>query len=292
MAYGSPGRVEDVKDYLSDIYEGKPVPEYAMEENLRKYRMVNGKSPSNGIIEILKAKLQDRLSEMDMTVFLGNKHWHPKLDDTLVEMQNESISNIIAIPLFPFPSNNVRSSYLDPALRSMTGMNYSPDVEFVNGFYEYDLFRSTWADIISKEIGHSEVGIHVFYSAHSLPLFRNSEDAYDRSYREGAEKISKLAGLKSYSLGYQSRGKYGDKWLGPLLPEVLDNSDKSDIEEVLAVPLGFCYEHLEILYDLDIEFGKYVRDQGLKYRRTALPDYSDAWVEMFVRIVEERSGGE
>ncbi len=290
MAYGSPSRVEDVPEYLSDIYEGKPVPEYAMDENLRKYRMVDGVSPSNATIDSLRERLEKELSDHGMSVYLGNKHWHPRLDATLEEMKKDSVSRIVAIPLFPFPSGNVKNSYMDPAMKSMARMNYSPEIEFVNGFNEYSLFSETWAEILKEELKSSGEETQVVYSAHSLPLFRNSEDSYNDAYIESAKNISQKTGLKTYSYGYQSRGKYGDRWLGPLLLEVFETLQGRGIEEILAAPIGFCYEHLEILYDLDIEFGEYVKDMGMDYRRTPLPDYRNSWVRMFRDIALERGG--
>lgn len=284
MAYGSPGKTEDVPEYLSDIYEGKPVPEYAMMENMKKYRMVKGVSPSNAIIDSLAGKLRERLSEFGMDVYLGNKHWHPKLDVTLEEMKKDRVEKIIAIPLFPFQSNNVKSSYLDPALKSLGALEYSPDITFINGFSQQKKFMKTWSSIIRESLSKCDENTTVFFSAHSLPLFRNDENSYNNSYRTSAAEIGAECSLQNFKIGYQSKGKYGNRWLEPSLKTEFDKTDTSDLGEILAVPLGFCYEHLEILYDLDIEFGEYVKYKGVKYSRTPLPDSRDTWIDMFVDI--------
>lgn len=290
MAYGSPSSTDDVPAYLSDIYEGKPVPEYAMRENIRKYEMVNGVSPSNAIIGNLKDRLQNSLSGYGMKVFLGNKHWMPKIDDALAEMKGDGISRIIAIPLFPFPSNNVRSSYLDHMSESMNKMGYSPELDFINGFNDRKEFTAVWSGIISNGLNSSHDDTAVIFSAHSLPLFRNDENIYDSAYRDSVNEIASVVGIQEYAFGYQSRGKYGDRWLEPSLQDVFDSMDKENISRVLAVPVGFCYEHLEILYDLDIEFGETVKEKGFRYTRTALPDYSEEWVRMFRNIIIEKAG--
>ncbi len=290
MAYGSPSRMEDVMDYLSDIYEGKPVPEYAVEENQRKYRMVNGVSPSNAIIDELRKRLEMKLSDANVGVYLGNKHWHPKLEATLGKMMDADVDHIIAIPLFPFASSNVRQSYLQPMKNSMSEMDYHADIDFINGFSRREEFSEIWSKIIKSSLQGKGARTGVFFSAHSLPLFRNSEGEYSSAFVSSVKSISGISGLRNFSFGYQSRGKYGNSWLEPSLSEVFDRTDRNEIEEVLAVPLGFCYEHLEILYDLDIEFGDYVKERGLKYRRTGLPDARDEWVDMFRNIAMERTG--
>ncbi len=91
MAYGSPTSMDEVMEYLEGIYEGKPVPDYAVEENTKKYRMFNGRSPSNSIIENILAKLSRKLERNgDYEVFLGNKHWKPTLHDAVTDMSGFS----------------------------------------------------------------------------------------------------------------------------------------------------------------------------------------------------------
>ena len=111
--------------------------------------------------------------------------------------------------------------------------------------------------------------------------FRNREDEYDSAFRELSEKIANRLDLKSYFRGYQSVGKYGSSWLGPTVFEEFGKVDRSDYRSVLAAPIGFLYEHLEVLYDLDLEFGKHtVTASGMEYRRTELPDDSTALIRV------------
>lgn len=288
MAYGSPTRMEDVRPYLEGIYEGKPVPDYALKENTEKYAMANGVSPSNAIVERIVEKLEKELSSHgQFKVILGNKHWNPSLSDALLEAKNAGSDRIIAIPLFPFPSTNVNNSYLEPTLAAMKSLGLKMEVNFINGFSPEEL-ASMWSLIMKNYVIDDETA--VLFDAHSLPLFRGEENEYDSAFRETADILAKKLSVKNFFYGYQSRGKYGNKWLEPSVFDKLETIKKKGITEILAVPIGFIYEHLEILYDLDFEFGEKVRDEGLIYIRSDLPNDSSSMISILKKQVVKAAG--
>lgn len=278
MAYGSPTRMEDVLPYLEGIYEGKPVPEYALKENTEKYKMSNGVSPSNAIIDRIVQKLQSELSRSgDFHVTLGNKHWKPHLSEALAQASAAGAEKIIGVPLFPFESTNVRNSYLEPAGSAMESMGMDADLMFVNGFSPEEL-SDMWSRLMANYVIDEETA--VLFDAHSLPLFRGPEDEYDSAFRKTASLIAEKMNMPEHFVGYQSRGKYGKTWLEPSVYEMLEKIQAKEYREVLAVPIGFIYEHLEILYDLDHEFGSKVRDTGRIYIRSELPNDSASFISI------------
>ena len=284
MAYGSPTSLEEVPEYLSVIYEGKPVPEYAMTENMAKYRMVNGVSPSNAIIDSLVKKVGDMVSEHgDYSVYLGNKHWKPSLEMAVKRIKEDGMQRIIAIPVFPFESRNVENSYKKPLEEAMQKEDLKCEVNFINGFSELDSFSTAWQKRI-QENNPSEEGTLFLFSAHSLPLFQD-ESGYNRAYFSFSRKIARLAGLEKYDVGYQSRGKYGKSWLEPSVYEVASGWKDKGIRKITTVPVGFVYDHLEIKYDLDHEFGGWVRENGMEYSRIDPPNDSEDMAKVFADIV-------
>ncbi|MEM0157215.1 MAG: ferrochelatase [Thermoplasmataceae archaeon] len=282
MAYGSPTRMEDVPEYLQGIYEGKPVPEYATKENTEKYAMVGGISPSNAIVESLVSKISARLSRVgEVDVILGNKHWKPWLDQSISALSIKNTDKIVAFPLFPFPSAGVQGSYLDPLEKALSRRNLKPEIKFINGIPS-DILAGTWVPIVKR---HYHAGDAVLFDAHSLPLFRGEENDYNAAFMSAARITAEEAGLQEYFAGYQSRGKYGNRWLEPSIYEVLEKIKAKGYRSLLAVPIGFLYEHLEILYDLDLEFGEKVKETGMDYHRTGLPDDGDSFVDSVCRLV-------
>ena len=278
MAYGSPSKMGDVYEYLEGIYEGKPVPDYALRENTEKYQMVNGISPSNAIIHNILAGLSDSLASYGaFHVVLGNKHWKPSLESAVEEIRADNPETIVAVPLFPFKSNNVKNSYLDPLMETIEKNDIHSEIKFVNGF-ECSGLAEIWAKLLGKCRINEETA--VIFDAHSLPAFRGKEDDYDASFRETARLISRAIRLKEYFVGYQSRGKYGSAWLDPSIYEILPEIREKGYKKILTVPVGFIYEHLEIMYDLDYEFGKRIKEMGMEYTRSALLNDSTDFITL------------
>ena len=284
MAYGSPTSLEEVPEYLSGIYEGKPVPEYAMTENMAKYRMVNGVSPSNAIIDSLVKKVGDIIRKHgDYSVYLGNKHWKPSLESAVKHIKEDGMDDITAIPIFPFESRNVENSYKKPLEEAMQKENFKCGVNFINGFSKMDSFSNAWQKRI-KEDNPSEEGTLFLFSAHSLPLFQD-ESGYNGAYFAFSRKMAELTGLKKYDIGYQSRGKYGKSWLEPSVYDVASGWKERGIGKITTIPVGFVYDHLEIKYDLDHEFGGWVMENGMGYSRIDPPNDSIEMAKVFADLV-------
>lgn len=290
MAYGSPTTLEEVPEYLVEIYEGRPVPDYAMRENMEKYRMVNGVSPSNAIIDSIVLKLKSRLSTLgNLNVVLGNKHWKPFLKNVVSEMEHDPPDMIVGIPLFPFPSINVLNSYLLPLREALESMRLHTEVRMVNGL-DLKGLADIWTDIIRGM--HPSDNEAILLDAHSLPTFRNPEPEYDRAFKTLSAHIADKLGIESYYRGYQSVGKYGNSWLGPTVYDEFKKIHENGYKSVLAAPVGFLYEHLEVLYDLDLEFGKEtVLKSGIGYRRSPLPDSSEGIVNLLEMETIKALGG-
>ena len=278
MAYGSPSKMEDVYEYLEGIYEGKPVPEYALRENTEKYQMVNGISPSNAIIHKILSALSDTLSsDGAFHVVLGNKHWKPSLENAVEEISTDSPDTIVALPLFPFKSNNVKNSYLGPLMETIEKKGIHSEIKFINGF-ECQGLAEIWAKLLGKCRINEDTA--VLFDAHSLPTFGGKEEDYDASFRETARLIARRIPIEEYFVGYQSRGKYGSTWLDPSIYEILQKIKEKGYKKILTVPVGFIYEHLEILYDLDYEFRKRVGEMDIEYTRSDLPNDSKDFITL------------
>ncbi len=281
MAYGSPETNSEVMEYLAGIYHGRPVPDYAVQENTRKYAMFGGKSPSNGIVNSIRGKLAGRLRG-EASVWLGNKHWKPWLQNVVSEMVTSGIEEITAIPLFPFASHNIEQSYLSPILEAIDRLERKASINLVNGFSGERRFIDSWAGIVEPILGGLDNPLVVF-TAHSLPVDSASEDRYVRSLERAAGEIAGRVELENFITAFQSRGKYGRKWLEPSVETAVRQTAGSP-GDVLVVPVGFCYEHLEVLYDLDVEVRESVESMGHHYHRSPLPNDDDNFVSMLAEV--------
>jgi ferrochelatase len=267
LSYGSPEKIEDVPEYLSGIFEGKPVPQNVLDENMKKYEMVNGKSPSNQIIMNLMGKLKKLLNKYgDFEVVDAYKHWHPGIEEVVSSLES-GYEEIIALPLFAFKSNNIKKSYEIPLKKGLNGKNLK--LKFINGL-DQNMLRSMWAVEISKYVYDFD---NFLFTAHSLPLI-DDESEYINSLTENSRKISNILGIEKYYTAFYSQGPHG-RWIEPSIYSLIDQFVENKVENLLVSPIGFLYEHLEILYDLDVKYKEYLESQGIKYARAKTPSDAD-----------------
>lgn len=282
LSYGSPERIEDVPAYLSGIFEGRPVPEKIMDENIKKYEMVNGHSPSNQIIKNLMKKVERLLAKYgDFDIVDAYKHWHPGIEE-VVSSLDPDYEEIIALPLFAFKSNNIKKSYEIPLQKGLNGKNVK--LKFINGL-DRNILACMWASEISRYMYEYD---DFLFTAHSLPLIDDESD-YVNSLERNAKDISRILGINKYYTAFYSQGPYG-KWIQPSIYDLLDQFRKDNVDSILVSPVGFLYEHLEILYDLDVKYRDFLSDHGIKYARARTPSDSDEMAVLLKNIILDSAG--
>lgn len=282
LSYGSPERIEDVPAYLSGIFEGRPVPEKIMDENIKKYEMVNGHSPSNHIIKNLMKKVERLLAKYgDFDIVDAYKHWHPGIEE-VVSSLDPDYEEIIALPLFAFKSNNIKKSYEIPLQKGLNGKNVK--LKFINGL-DRNILACMWASEISRYMYEYD---DFLFTAHSLPLIDDESD-YVNSLERNAKDISRILGINKYYTAFYSQGPYG-KWIQPSIYDLLDQFRKDNVDSILVSPVGFLYEHLEILYDLDVKYRDFLSDHGIKYARARTPSDSDEMAVLLKNIILDSAG--
>ncbi len=279
MSYGSPERTEDVEEYLAGIFNNRAVPEQALQENLEKYRMVNGVSPSNKIIKQIGDKLSKLLKKYgNFDVTIVYKHWKPDIFTGIQSLKNE-YENIIALPLFPFKSNNIKKSYEIPFKEAIRRNNIKTKTVFINGL-EDQMFNHIWTHNISKYMYDFD---SVLFAAHSLPLIDDETD-YKNSALTKMDELSRLFKPSTTFKGFYGNNKYGT-WLSPFIYDLTNQMVDKKIDNLLVIPLGFLYEHLEILYDLDVKYRKFIENLGIKYGRVETPSCSDELVILLKNVI-------
>ncbi len=269
LSYGSPESIEDLGEYLSMVFYGNPVPEKVYNENKKKYELYNGKSPSNDILKCIENKLKKALSEYNFDVTQAYKHWKPGIE-TIIE-ESKDFEEILAIPLFPFSTNNVKNSYEKPFNGALNKYGIRSNVKFLNGLEDQELLYSAWIEKISSHMYNNSPFLFV---AHSLPLY-SDESTYKNLIINAAERLSKTFLKDEYFYGFYSQGEHG-KWLYPSIYDYIYKL--KEYKSVTVIPIGFIYEHLEILYDLDVEFREKLESLNISYDRVETPSCSDTLV--------------
>jgi protoporphyrin/coproporphyrin ferrochelatase len=277
MAYGSPATAEDVPAYLADIREGRPVSREAIDELTERYRRIGGRSPLDEITEAQRAALE---REFGAPVFVGMKHWRPRIAEAVEAALAGGADTLVGLVLAPHYSRLSIAGYRERLEQALQGR---AELVFVDSWHDHPPFLDLLADRVRGHDGH------VVFTAHSLPerILRDG-DPYRDQLLETSRLVAERAGLADWSFAFQSASPTGEPWLGPDILEELKRLAANGVRRVLVCPIGFVSDHLEILWDLDIEAQERSAELGLVLERIESLNDDPAFVRALAALVRER----
>ena len=271
MAYGTPATLDDVEAYYTHIRGGRtPAPELVADLR-RRYDAIGGTSPLLDVTRAQASGVQQILGD-GFVVELGMKHAPPFIEDGVGALARQGVRDIVAVVLAPHFSALSVGQYLERARAA--AQTAGIDLAGVDSWH----LEPGYIDLMSDTLlSHAVRGTatHVVFTAHSLPArILETGDPYPEQLRESAEAIAKLASIDDdqWSLAWQSAGRTPEPWLGPTVLEVLLDLAASDVTDVVVCPQGFVADHLEVLYDLDIEAKTLAEKIGISLARTPSPN--------------------
>jgi len=276
MAYGSPATAEDIPAYLADIREGRPVSQEAIEELTERYRRIGGRSPLDEITEAQRAGLE---RELGLPVFVGMKHWRPRIGEAVEAALARGAETLVGLVLAPHYSRLSIAGYRQ---RLKSALNGRAELVFVESWHDHEPFLDVLASRVRGFDGH------VVFTAHSLPerILRDG-DPYRDQLLETSRLVAERAGLADWSFAFQSASATGEPWLGPDILEELDRLAANGARRVLVCPVGFVSDHLEILWDLDVEARQRAGELGLELDRIQSLNDDPAFVDALAGVVQK-----
>ncbi len=282
MGYGSPNGAADLPAYLTEVLHGRPPSPEMVAEYVRRYDRIGG-SPQNRILASLRTKLERRLDRErpGTRVFLGVKHGHPALRDVVPEAARAGVRHLVAVPLSPYASTWISEPYQDGVAEGIRASPTPIRVEVRLGWHLDPNWVGYWGRAIRDELARDPApGSPVLLSAHSLPArMRARGDPYPELLEATSAAIARAAQLERWSFAFQSAGNTTEEWLGPDLTNVMADWAARGAREPLIASFGFVFDHLEVLYDLDVVVREFAEQHGIRYRRVPMPNDADEVVE-------------
>jgi ferrochelatase len=276
MAYGSPTELSDIRLYLEDIRGGRPVSDEAVEEVTERYRRIGGRSPLDDVTEAQRAALE---RELELPVFVGMKHWRPRIAEVADLAVAGGADVAVGIVLAPHYSKLSVDGYRE---RLENGLSGRAELRFIESWHTHEPYIAVLADRVRG------TDAHVVFTAHSLPARILEEgDPYRDQLLETSQLVAERAGVDSWSFAFQSESPTGEPWLGPDILDELDSLKARGIESVLACPIGFVSDHLEILWDLDVEARERAAELGLEFDRIRSLNDDPDFVRGLAELVRE-----
>jgi ferrochelatase len=294
MAYGSPDSLEDVEDYFTHIRGGrKPTPEQ-VEELKRRYRAIGGHSPLPDITRHQSQALEAMLNTGSeyFRVYVGMKHWHPFIGEAVESMAQEGIHQAIALALAPHYSRLSVGNYMQTVQDVLEKLSAPPHVRSIENWHNHPLFLRVVAENVGSTLrcfpASSPGQVPVIFTAHSLPQrILQWSDPYPTQLRETCEGVAQLARLQDWCFAYQSASHTSEPWLGPDVLNVIADLRKQGHEALLICPIGFVADHLEILYDIDVECQQLATSLGMRLERVPSLNDDARFIAALATIIRE-----
>lgn len=297
MALGGPDSLEAVEPFLNDVRGGRPTPPELVREIMERYRVTEGKSPVPAIMNELVARLEERLNAAGPSrfrVYVGFRHWHPFICETYRGIVKDGVRRLIGVCMAPQNSRLSVGAYVRKVEEAQAESGAPIRFTYVPSWNTHPaLIRGIVANI-REALGKFPVDardrVALIFTAHSLPERVLKEgDPYPDQVRATVEAVLTALGplppAATWRFAYQSQGRTDDKWLGPTVEETLDELHRSGCRHVLVAPVGFVSDHLEVLYDIDIEFAKRARDKAMQLERIAMLNATTPLVETVMDVV-------
>jgi protoporphyrin/coproporphyrin ferrochelatase len=276
MAYGSPKGIEDIRPYLEDIREGRPVSNEAVEELTERYRRIGGRSPLDEVTERQRSALE---RELGLPVFVGMKHWRPRIADAVEEGLAGGAERIVGIVLAPHYSALSIAGYRERLESALAG---NAELRFVDSWHDHEPFL----EVLAGRVRGTDA--HVVFTAHSLPeRILAIGDPYREQLIETSRLVAERAGVEHWSFAFQSASATGEPWLGPDILEELHDLHARGVRKVLVCPVGFVSDHLEILWDIDVEARERAAELGLELDRIDSLNDDPAFVRALAELVRQ-----
>lgn len=296
MAYGGPSSLDEVEPYYTDIRGGRPPTARALAELVERYRRIGGTSPLLDITRLQARALQYALNSTDpgrFATFVGMKHWHPYIKEAVAEIASAGIEKVIGLALAPHYSKMSVGGYEDRLIKARNDAGASFDITMIPSWYEDSAFIDFVATHLRSTLegwDPSDGGTRVFFTAHSLPeRILSAGDPYRDQLLHSSKLVADAAGIAGWEFAFQSASVTGEPWLGPDLLDRLDDFASTGGRRVLVAPIGFVSDHLEVLFDVDVECAGRARGLGLEFRRVPSANGHPKFIEALAGIVVRSS---
>jgi ferrochelatase len=298
MAYGTPRRPEDVETYYTDIRRGRPPTPELLAELQGRYHAIGGISPLAERTESQRVGLAEALEARAPGVFqvvLGQKHAAPFIEDAVAQLAHAGLKQAVGLVLAPHYSRFSVGQYQERA--AAAGAERGVDLLAIESWH----LEPAYLDFLARAVGEARSTLpadhKVLFTAHSLPERVLQGDPYPDQLRDSAAAVAEQVGLlpwPDWAIAWQSAGRTPEPWRGPdILAVIRDLGGTGQTAGVLVCAQGFVSDHLEVLYDLDIEARQVAEDHGLAFARTrslnADPDVMAALADLVIDRTE-RSG--
>jgi ferrochelatase len=289
IAFGGPTRPEEIRPFLENVTRGRRIPPERLEEVAHHYELIGGRSPLNTLTFRQADGLRRLLGRTP--VYVGMRNWEPYIARTLAQMALDGARRAVAVILAPHANESSRERYVDAVHEGCRALGpRAPVVDYVGSWNVHPLF----VEAVAEQVRAAREGLHgdarVVFTAHSIPVAAAARSPYVAELEATARAVAARLGQPPWELAYQSRsGGPRDPWLEPDVNATLQRLALEGAPAAVVAPIGFVCDHVEVLYDLDVEARATAAKLGLPFARAATVNDHPLFLRMLAELVRERA---
>lgn len=296
VSFGGPEGMDDVIPFLENVTRGRGVPRERLEEVAHHYARFDGVSPINAQNRALIAALEEALAGrgIELPIYFGNRNWHPLLAEAMREMASAGVERALALFTSAYSSYSSCRQYRENIYEAQAECGESaPEVAKVRAFYNHPGFVAANAARLDEALArvpeHRRDAAHVVFTAHSIPEAMAENCRYVAQLEETARLVAEAAGHGRFELAFQSRsGPPRVPWLEPDVGDRIRELAGTAVTDVVVGPIGFLSDHVEVLFDLDVEAREIADEAGVALYRAQSVGTHPVFVEALADLIEER----
>ena len=298
VSFGGPEAVPEVIPFLENVLRGRNVPRERLLAVAEHYYHFGGRSPINGHCRELIAALQ---KEIALPVYWGNRNWHPMLADTVRQMAADGVRRALAIATSAYASYSGCRQYIEDIVKARALVDQSvgesaPEIDKLPPFCDHPLFLQANVERVGDALARVPVerraAARLVFTAHSIPASMAATCRYEEQLLHTARHVSKAVEHDEWDLVWQSRsGPPGQPWLEPDILDHLRVLAEDGVKTVVAAPIGFLSDHMEVMYDLDVEAAQRCAALGIEFVRAQTVGTHPAVIRMLCELIEDRQSG-
>ena len=288
--------MSEVRPFLDNVLRGRPVPPERVDVVVHHYEVIGGRSPFNELTfrqaRALEAEL--RSGGPALPVYVGMRNWTPYLHETLQRMADAGVRRAVGVIMAAQHTDASWGRYQrDVAAACAHIGSAAPQIDYANEWHAHPLFIEAVSARVAAALEslalERRTSAAVVFTAHSVPTAMAAASGYAEQIAEAARLVAQRAGLGRWSIAYQSRsGSPREPWLEPDICDVIRRLGREGVADVVVVPIGFVCDHVEVLYDLDIEARRAAKDASVQFLRAATVGDHPAFIRMLADVVRQR----
>jgi ferrochelatase len=293
IAFGAPDRMEDVRPFLANVVRGRRVPPERIDAVVHHYARFDGHSPLTELTRFQARALEADLAARGaaLPVYVGMRNWTPYLHETLARMRTDGVRRAVGIVMAPHRSYSSWDQYRENVAEARARVGEgAPEVDYLRAWFDHPGFIEAQADRVAATLDRvpsgERVTAHIIFTAHSIPSEMASRAPYVEQLTASGRLVAARLDHPRWSVAYQSRsGDPRSPWLGPDVNDVIRDLGREGATAAVVVPIGFVCDHIEVLYDLDMEARVTAEAAGLAFYRSGTVADHPAFIRMLGDLV-------